>query len=396
MEHLDWLITLTGRPVLTSFADKTKKVPGDTQTEYGKAKRFKGRFVWVDGPLVRALKDGTWFILDNTNLCNPSVLDRLNSLCEPGGVLTLTERGLVGGEPQVLRPHSNFRLFMAMDPANGELSRAMRNRGIEIYIDNALQTEDGSSAKFHSSASTNTVVPSSGQLDALCHHLGSRSMRHLILLLSKFEKLSLETLLKFLLQHLSRPACFLFLRLKKFSLLRSALSAFLGSHANILEFLGLVADQLALPQGFIGAEVRLSVGFVNHTETMQSVEPLLNAHVYARIKNRGLLKFSEWNSVRLATMFQLWKVDSNSEKGRGLIGEDSVLEISRNITHGRSFGNDVAPEIKAIYPVLSSCRSFLDRLVTTVSPVHVSSLVVSQQFPLLMLNIGCYRLPCTC
>lgn len=135
---------------------------------------------------------------------------------------------------------------------------------------------------------------------------------------------------------------------------------------------------------------------VNDTETMQSMEPLLNAHVYARIRHKGLLKFSEWNSVRLATMLQLWKVDSNSEQGRGLIGEDSVLEISRNITHGRSFGNDVAPEIKAIYPVLSTCRSLLDRLVTTVSPVHVSSLVVSQQFPLLMLNVGCYFLPCTC
>jgi len=26
------------------------------------------------------------------------------------------------------------RLFMTMDPAHGELSRAMRNRGVEVYI----------------------------------------------------------------------------------------------------------------------------------------------------------------------------------------------------------------------------------------------------------------------
>jgi midasin len=242
---------------LTSFIDKHKTVSADTQTESGKAKKFKGRFVWVDGPLVRALKDGTWFILDNANLCNPSVLDRLNSLCEPGGALTLTERGLVGGEPQVLRPHPNFRLFMAMDPANGELSRAMRNRGIEIYIDTVLRTEDDATMKIDSSASESTTAPSSERLDALCHHLSSRSMRHLILLLSKFEKFSLEAQLQFLLRRLSRPACFLFLRLKGFSRLRSALSAFLGSHATILEFLTLVADQLALPQGFLGAEVCL-------------------------------------------------------------------------------------------------------------------------------------------
>ena len=125
---------------------------------------------------------------------------------------------------------------------------------------------------------------------------------------------------------------------------------------------------------------------MNDTETIQSIEPLLNEHVYARIQYRGLLKLSEWNSVRLATMLRLWKVDSNSEQGGGSIGEDIVLEISRNIAHGRSFGNDVAPEIKAIYPVLSTCRSLIDRHITTMSPVHVSSLVVSQQFSLLMLK----------
>lgn len=30
-------------------------------------------FVWVDGPLVRAMLNGHWLLLDNANLCNPSV-----------------------------------------------------------------------------------------------------------------------------------------------------------------------------------------------------------------------------------------------------------------------------------------------------------------------------------
>ena len=42
-------------------------------------------------------------------LCSPSVLDRLNALLEPGGVLTLDERGVVGGEIPVIIPHANFR-----------------------------------------------------------------------------------------------------------------------------------------------------------------------------------------------------------------------------------------------------------------------------------------------
>jgi midasin len=93
-----------------------------------------GKFEWVDGPLVRAMKDGRWFLLDNANLCNPSVLDRLNSLAEIGGHLALTERGLVDGTVQLINPHPNFRLIMAMDPTRGELSRAMRNRGVEVAL----------------------------------------------------------------------------------------------------------------------------------------------------------------------------------------------------------------------------------------------------------------------
>jgi midasin len=91
-----------------------------------------GRFEWVDGPLVRAMKLGHWLLLDGANLCNPSVLDRLNPLCEPDGSIILSERGYDDGNLQILKPHPNFRLFMTVDPQYGELSRAMRNRGIEI------------------------------------------------------------------------------------------------------------------------------------------------------------------------------------------------------------------------------------------------------------------------
>ncbi|KAL1744525.1 hypothetical protein HDZ31DRAFT_82642 [Schizophyllum fasciatum] len=101
-----------------------------------------GRFQWVDGPLVQAMKKGTWVLLDGANLCNPSVLDRLNSLCEPGGVLTLSERGLLDDQVEIIRPHPRFRLFMAVDPHYGELSRAMRNRGIEICLTSSSTADD--------------------------------------------------------------------------------------------------------------------------------------------------------------------------------------------------------------------------------------------------------------
>lgn len=92
-------------------------------------------FNWVDGMLVRAVQEGRWLILDNANLCSASVLDRLNSLLEPGGSLVVNEHSDENGEPKVIYPHPNFRLFITMDPKHGELSRAMRNRGVEIYME---------------------------------------------------------------------------------------------------------------------------------------------------------------------------------------------------------------------------------------------------------------------
>ncbi|KAI7907509.1 P-loop containing nucleoside triphosphate hydrolase protein [Cokeromyces recurvatus] len=93
-----------------------------------------GKFEWIDGLLINALEKGYWLLVDNANLCNPSVLDRLNPLFENNGVLMVNERGLVDGTVKVIKPHPNFRIFMTVDPQNGELSRAMRNRGIEISL----------------------------------------------------------------------------------------------------------------------------------------------------------------------------------------------------------------------------------------------------------------------
>ncbi|KAF0299690.1 Midasin [Amphibalanus amphitrite] len=93
-----------------------------------------GKFEWVDSVLVRALRAGDWLLVDNVNFCPASVLDRLNALLEPGGVLEVSERGVVDGAVPTVRPHPSFRLLLAMDPRHGEISRAMRNRGVEIYM----------------------------------------------------------------------------------------------------------------------------------------------------------------------------------------------------------------------------------------------------------------------
>ena len=68
------------------------------------------------------------------------MLDRLNSLLEPNGELFVPERG--DGDSAVIRAHPNFRLFMTTNPKYGELSRAMRNRGTEVFIPTGLHDRD--------------------------------------------------------------------------------------------------------------------------------------------------------------------------------------------------------------------------------------------------------------
>lgn len=95
----------------------------------------EARFVWNDGILIDAISSGSWLVLDNANLCSASVLDRLNGLLEPEGHLVVSEQHSTNGRPRVVYPHPDFRIILIMDPKYGELSRAMRNRSLEIFMD---------------------------------------------------------------------------------------------------------------------------------------------------------------------------------------------------------------------------------------------------------------------
>ncbi|GAB9472243.1 hypothetical protein Gpo141_00009426 [Globisporangium polare] len=99
-----------------------------------KSTSISSSFEWVDGTLIQAMEKGEWILLDNVNFCSSSVLDRLNSLMETGGELLINECGVINGKLRVVKPHANFRIFLAMDAQFGEVSRAMRNRCVEIAL----------------------------------------------------------------------------------------------------------------------------------------------------------------------------------------------------------------------------------------------------------------------
>jgi MoxR-like ATPase len=105
-------------------------------------------FIWKDGPLVEAMSSGFWIHFHNVNLCPATVLDRLNPVLEPGGSLVLSECGTnitneKGKAHRELVPHPNFTAFLSMDPMNGEISRAMRNRCVEVSLIDSVEPERG-------------------------------------------------------------------------------------------------------------------------------------------------------------------------------------------------------------------------------------------------------------
>ncbi|XP_055345103.1 midasin-like isoform X2 [Paramacrobiotus metropolitanus] len=126
---------------LNSALDATELLGGFQQVSQAPS-ASAGRFEWRDSVVVRAIRDGGWLLLDGANLCSAAVLDRLNSVLEPHGELLLSECGTVGEAVPCIKPHPNFRLFLVMDRKYGELSRAMRNRAIEIFVPALLNQRD--------------------------------------------------------------------------------------------------------------------------------------------------------------------------------------------------------------------------------------------------------------
>ncbi|KAG8656474.1 hypothetical protein MANES_04G142500v8 [Manihot esculenta] len=135
IEQLKLDVVNNGLPVSWSSNKLNKTVETILKLqEYLQRRQFSAKFEWVAGLLVKAIENGEWVLLENANLCNPTVLDRINSLVEPSGSITVNECGIVDGNPLVLRPHPNFRMFLTVNPTLGEVSRAMRNRGVEIFM----------------------------------------------------------------------------------------------------------------------------------------------------------------------------------------------------------------------------------------------------------------------
>lgn len=92
-------------------------------------------FVWMDGPLLTAMRTGQMLLIDEISLAEDSVLERLNSVLDPSREITVPEKGT---ELEVVRAAPSFRLLATMNPGGDfgkkELSPALRNRFTEVWV----------------------------------------------------------------------------------------------------------------------------------------------------------------------------------------------------------------------------------------------------------------------
>ena len=93
-------------------------------------------FLWEDGVLVEAMKKGDMILIDELNLAEDAVLERMNSVLDVGRTLTLAEKG--GEPPEIVTAHPDFRIVATMNPGGDfgkkELSPALSNRFTQIWV----------------------------------------------------------------------------------------------------------------------------------------------------------------------------------------------------------------------------------------------------------------------
>ena len=100
-----------------------------------------GKFVWEDGLIIKAIREGYWLILDEINCLDADILFCLHGLIDDG-FITLANNS------EVVEAHPEFRMFATMNPISyfgvKTLNQALADRfaiievGFDKEIDKAL------------------------------------------------------------------------------------------------------------------------------------------------------------------------------------------------------------------------------------------------------------------
>ncbi len=154
---------------LTNSGFQRVSLAGQTDTadiigQY-QSSEIRGHYAWKDGTLLQAMKDGDYLLLDELNLAEPQILERINSLLDTGRIVIsehnnevymrhdIYDRMVDNGNVKVKdisfnKIHPNFRIVAASNPVDArhqgrtKLSLAFRNRFREIWMEEINKTEE--------------------------------------------------------------------------------------------------------------------------------------------------------------------------------------------------------------------------------------------------------------
>lgn len=132
-------------PVDSYFSPQTRRMlqharqqgrelnPMETLLLAGREQLPVSSWEFLEGGLTQAARHGWWSLLDEINLAEPAVLERLNSVLENPRTMVITEGGgTVFGPGGDASFHEHFRLFATLNPAEYSsrniLSPAFRDR----------------------------------------------------------------------------------------------------------------------------------------------------------------------------------------------------------------------------------------------------------------------------
>lgn len=125
-----FLAALLGQPVVrVNLSGQT-----DTGELIGRYAPSPAGWAWQEGVIPSAMRHGWWVVLDELNLAEPAIVERLNPVLERVPALVLTEGDGTRFGPGGLPVAPGFHVFATMNPADGAyagrngLSPALRDR----------------------------------------------------------------------------------------------------------------------------------------------------------------------------------------------------------------------------------------------------------------------------
>ena len=105
------LAKVTGRKLIRVNLSEQTDMMDLLGSEYPVSSQTKGeddddiRFHWCDGVLLQAIKEGHWFLIDEMNLAQQSVLEGLNAILDHRRTVYIPELN------QEFKCHPNFFVF---------------------------------------------------------------------------------------------------------------------------------------------------------------------------------------------------------------------------------------------------------------------------------------------